>query len=540
MEKLFRNEKRLAGQHEDELELEREPFTPPRAPGKCTLTHTRSAAHRPAVPGKVSLTGRLPLIQRQSAAGSATVGHDMLDVMNRAMERASGSMGQPLPRPVQKELEQLTGSDLSEVRVHSDDAADQAARALGANAFTTGQHIYFAAGKYQPHTQRGRRLLAHEVAHTVQQRGLRAPEPDTAAMSSPDDPLERQADEFGGLFASATAEPAPAPARDQAPRPARLDALASPQVQRDPGGPEETSAATPERQADESAQETVEDAPQETHVTHELIGYELRGGATLAEFPDHIQRMVQGKATGSRLRAVTQEHEDQGHRIIRQNRSSSQDHRDHQIVLHYAAIPHSEPTVSEENLSVNGVDVPVRGATRAELASIQEALAYVPGRHLQEFVRSRHRIVVVDWSGARHESTPTHRLSGGTNIRRTITRAERPNQTAEVEQGARVEITHTAMAQENGGITTILHEMGHVVYDARLTPRQVTGTYGSSVHTGPSEQPAYGYMYYVWQPDRLNANDRRAFDAEFARQGLPPRGSGGASQERGQEQESSE
>src|SRR6266849_2603310 len=59
--------------------------------------------------------------------------------------------------------------DLSRIRVHTDAAAVAAARAVHADAFTVGQHLVFDAGRYSPNTHQGRHLLAHELAHSMQQ-----------------------------------------------------------------------------------------------------------------------------------------------------------------------------------------------------------------------------------------------------------------------------------------------------------------------------------------------------------------------------------
>jgi hypothetical protein len=61
------------------------------------------------------------------------------------------------------------GSDFANVRVHDDGAADSRARRMGAVAFTAGSHIHFAAGRYEPSSAAGRWVLAHELAHVVQQ-----------------------------------------------------------------------------------------------------------------------------------------------------------------------------------------------------------------------------------------------------------------------------------------------------------------------------------------------------------------------------------
>jgi hypothetical protein len=83
---------------------------------------------------------------------------------------ALGSVGRPLEPGIRASFEPRFGRDLSGVRIHTGPIAEQSARALDAKAFTVGQEVFFDSGRYQPHTGAGRRLLAHEIAHTVQQR----------------------------------------------------------------------------------------------------------------------------------------------------------------------------------------------------------------------------------------------------------------------------------------------------------------------------------------------------------------------------------
>jgi hypothetical protein len=83
-----------------------------------------------------------------------------------------------------------------DVRVHADAAADTLARSVQARAFTTGSDVWFAAGEYRPGTGEGDRLLAHELAHVVQQRG--APSSGPLMVSQPGDALETQADAAAG------------------------------------------------------------------------------------------------------------------------------------------------------------------------------------------------------------------------------------------------------------------------------------------------------------------------------------------------------
>src|SRR5260221_419650 len=61
--------------------------------------------------------------------------------------------------------------DLSSVRVHTDGRAAQSAQSISAHAYTSDNDIVFGTGRYAPATQEGKRLLAHELTHVVQQRG---------------------------------------------------------------------------------------------------------------------------------------------------------------------------------------------------------------------------------------------------------------------------------------------------------------------------------------------------------------------------------
>jgi hypothetical protein len=103
--------------------------------------------------------------------------------------RGSGS---GLDQGVRNRFESDLG-DLSDVRVHADDHADSLNRSVSARAFATGTDVYFAKGEYQPGSSDGDRLIAHELAHVVQQRG--APAGGALTVSEPGDALEREADD---------------------------------------------------------------------------------------------------------------------------------------------------------------------------------------------------------------------------------------------------------------------------------------------------------------------------------------------------------
>lgn len=79
--------------------------------------------------------------------------------------------GHSLPDAVRQQMQAAFGTDLNDVRVHTNAAAGESARRHTADAFALGRDIVFAPGKYSPGTQEGDRLLAHEITHTLQQSG---------------------------------------------------------------------------------------------------------------------------------------------------------------------------------------------------------------------------------------------------------------------------------------------------------------------------------------------------------------------------------
>lgn len=85
------------------------------------------------------------------------------------VDDALSSPGRPLPPPTRRAMEARFGHDFSRVRIHDDTRAAATAESIDAAAFTVGEDIAFATGRYEPASPEGRRLLAHELAHVVQQ-----------------------------------------------------------------------------------------------------------------------------------------------------------------------------------------------------------------------------------------------------------------------------------------------------------------------------------------------------------------------------------
>jgi Domain of unknown function (DUF4157)/Bacterial toxin 4 len=103
--------------------------------------------------------------------------------------------GRPLDVETRRDFEPRFGVDFSRVRIHGGAAADRAARGLSAAAVTYGDHVAFRAGRHEPGTPAGRHLVAHELAHVVQQR-----RPGGGASAASEAAADRAADEalWGG------------------------------------------------------------------------------------------------------------------------------------------------------------------------------------------------------------------------------------------------------------------------------------------------------------------------------------------------------
>jgi hypothetical protein len=136
------------------------------------------------------------------------------------------SPGQPLEPDIAAVLGQGFGRDLSQIRVHADTGAARSAAALGADAYTVGPHIAFAAGALAPRSPPGRRLLAHEVSHALQQ-GMRPATPDTPLeLTEPGDAMEQAAERGAAAVMQGAPPPPIAPTGPRLARQAATDKAA--------------------------------------------------------------------------------------------------------------------------------------------------------------------------------------------------------------------------------------------------------------------------------------------------------------------------
>jgi len=106
-------------------------------------------------------------IQRKETEGRST---ELPSVVESRINTLLGG-GQPLPASARDYYGARFGYDFRDVRVHTSDSAAEAARSVSARAFTIGQDVVFGAGQYQPTTLEGKRLIAHELTHVIQQQG---------------------------------------------------------------------------------------------------------------------------------------------------------------------------------------------------------------------------------------------------------------------------------------------------------------------------------------------------------------------------------
>lgn len=165
--------------------LAREP-SPGARKADSPVQHRRGATVRDMV-GLQRLIGNRSVNHLLGAGGSAEQG---------TLDQLPAGSGRTLEEPTLTLMERQFQHGFSDVRIHTDAGAATSASALSARAYTVGNHVYFGAQAFRPATRAGAHLLAHELAHVVQQRGGPGPSARTAGIpiSDPGDPLERQAE----------------------------------------------------------------------------------------------------------------------------------------------------------------------------------------------------------------------------------------------------------------------------------------------------------------------------------------------------------
>ncbi|TDV48710.1 DUF4157 domain-containing protein [Actinophytocola oryzae] len=174
-------------QREDRSPVHRTKRTDSPTPDLPTDLRPASVVGLQQVIGNVAVS-RLLDAERDRAGQDQDAGAAVHDVLR--------TPGRPLPEPVRADMEARLGADFSDVRVHTDHTAHESAESVDSQAYTSGSHIVFRQGRYDTASETGRRTLAHELTHVVQQRSGPVEGTDAGdglAVSDPSDRFEREA-----------------------------------------------------------------------------------------------------------------------------------------------------------------------------------------------------------------------------------------------------------------------------------------------------------------------------------------------------------
>jgi hypothetical protein len=179
-----------------------------------TRADGRAEAHlwRAAAAGRADVVGPAGMLQLQRAAGNEGLVGMIEQERSPVLDVVSSGGGRPLDGPVRADMEARLGARFDDVRVHTDDAAHRSAVAVDAHAYTVGSDVVFQRGTYDPGSTEGRRMLAHELTHVVQQRNGPVDGTSTGdgvSVSSPSDRFEREA---AATADRVVADPGPGPA----------------------------------------------------------------------------------------------------------------------------------------------------------------------------------------------------------------------------------------------------------------------------------------------------------------------------------------
>lgn len=212
-----------------------------------------SIALRAALSGRLTAAGPRGVAGLQRAVGNGSTAALMEEERSPVHDVVNSGGGSPLQSNVRADMEGRFGHDFGDVRVHTDGAAHESAKSVNAQAYTVGSNIVFQRDRYDPESDSGKHMLAHELTHVVQQRS--GPVDGTEAgggvkVSDPSDRFERDAVANADRLMAA-----PTPART--PEVQRCaDGCDTPSVQREGDEEEETAQTFVQRAEEEGEEET--------------------------------------------------------------------------------------------------------------------------------------------------------------------------------------------------------------------------------------------------------------------------------------------
>jgi hypothetical protein len=138
--------------------------------------------------------------KREGMLQRVAVGSPKFNEVPSIVNEVLHAPGQPLDGATRTFMEPRFGHDFSNVRVHTDATAAESAKAVNALAYTVGNNVVFGAGQYKPLTNSGRKLLAHELTHAVQQSSVESGSKSTLAIANPSDQAEQEAEAVSAVI----------------------------------------------------------------------------------------------------------------------------------------------------------------------------------------------------------------------------------------------------------------------------------------------------------------------------------------------------
>jgi hypothetical protein len=207
-------------EHDDAVDQAQHPDRRAGTDGTLPYLFRAAAAGRPEVLGPSGVAGLQRAVGNGAVASALTeeaAGEAAGEQRSPVHDVVGSGGGHPLDPDTRADMEGRFGTDFSQVRVHTDGAAHESAKAVGAHAYTVGHNVVFQRDRYDPASPAGRTMLAHELTHVVQQRsgpvdGTEAP--GGIRVSDPSDRFEREAAENAERIMG---PPSPAAAQAAAP-----------------------------------------------------------------------------------------------------------------------------------------------------------------------------------------------------------------------------------------------------------------------------------------------------------------------------------
>jgi hypothetical protein len=157
-----------------------------------------AVAHRAVADHRPDTLGARSVMHLQRAAGNSSVGSLLQEERSPVLDVVGRGGGQAIDKETRSHMEGAMGHDFGDVRVHTGGEASKSAVSVQASAYTVGNDIVFGGGNYEPGSDSGKRMLAHELTHVVQQRSGAVdgtPQAGGISVSDPSDRFERAAEE---------------------------------------------------------------------------------------------------------------------------------------------------------------------------------------------------------------------------------------------------------------------------------------------------------------------------------------------------------